>query len=223
MGAVHVTMAWRVLAAVATVAITAVPLGRGRVATGATQVDLETATFAGGCFWSMVRPFDQLPGVVSVVAGYTGGTFANPSYSAVSSGGTGHVEAVEVRYDPRKIGYGALLQVFWHNVDPLDASGQFCDRGEQYRSEIFYHDSAQQQQAEASEAAVTHGGRLPGRVVTQIMSAGRFYVAEDYHQGYYSKHPIAYRIYRWGCGRDKRLQQLWGASAASGAVPSTEG
>lgn len=214
------TVTWQVIAVAAAMVV---PMRSRSVAAGVEHGDREIATFAGGCFWSMVHPFDSLPGVVSVVAGYTGGTLANPSYSQVSSGGTGHVEAVEIRYDPRKIGYAALLQVFWHNVDPLDANGQFCDHGEQYRSEIFYHDSAQQREAEASEAAITHGRRLPSRIVTQILSAGPFYVAEDSHQGYYSKHPIAYGIYRWGCGRDRRLQQLWGSSAGQGAVPPTEG
>lgn len=204
-------------------AATVVPASSRSVASGAERVELETATFAGGCFWSMVHPFDTLPGVASVIAGYTGGTLANPSYSQVSSGGTGHVEAVEIRYDARKITYGALLQVFWHNVDPLDASGQFCDRGEQYRSEIFFHDSAQQQQAAASEAAIARRRGFPDRIVTQIVSAGPFYVAEDAHQGYYTKHAIAYRIYRWGCGRDRRLDQLWGTRAAKRDVRSIEG
>ena len=204
-------------------AVPALPAGVGRAAPAHTQTALETATFAGGCFWSMVHVFDEVPGVVSVVAGYTGGTIAHPSYSQVSSGGTGHAEAVEVQFDPRRIGYAALLRIFWHNVDPLDASGQFCDRGEQYRSEIFYRDSAQQDEAEASERAVAHGGRLPGPIVTQIVSASPFYAAEDYHQGYYHKHPVAYAIYRWGCGRDRRLHQLWGMHAAGGDGSSTEG
>jgi peptide-methionine (S)-S-oxide reductase len=198
---------------IAVTAALVVPMRSQSVAPGVEHGDLETATFAGGCFWSMVHPFDSLPGVVSVVAGYTGGTLANPSYSQVSSGGTGHVEAVEIRYDPRQIGYAALLAVFWRNVDPLDASGQFCDRGEQYRSEIFYHDSAQQREADASEAAITRGARFPGRIVTQILRAGPFYLAEDAHQGYYQKHAVAYGIYRWGCGRDRRLHQLWGPNA----------
>jgi peptide-methionine (S)-S-oxide reductase len=185
-------------------------------------MQLDTATFAGGCFWSMVHVFDAIPGVVSVVAGYTGGTLPNPTYSQVSSGGTGHAEAVQVEFDPQRIGYPALLRIFWRNVDPLDASGQFCDRGEQYRSEIFYRDSVQKGEAEESERAA-HSAHLPGTIVTQIVSAGPFYAAQEYHQGYYRKHPVAYAIYRWGCGRDRRLHQLWGASGGSGAGASTEG
>jgi peptide-methionine (S)-S-oxide reductase len=186
------------------------------------RAPLDTAIFAGGCFWSMVHVFDEIPGVVSVVAGYTGGALAHPSYSQVSSGGTGHAEAVQVQFDPQRVGYRALLRIFWHNVDPLDASGQFCDRGEQYRSEIFYRDSAQKGEAEASERAV-RSAHLPGPIVTQLVSAGPFYAAEAYHQDYYRKHPVAYGIYRWGCGRDRRLHQLWGASSAAGASTATEG
>jgi peptide-methionine (S)-S-oxide reductase len=204
----------------------AVRVGQGttspaHAATAAMHAPLDTAIFAGGCFWSMVHVFDAVPGVVAVVAGYTGGALPHPTYSQVSSGGTGHAEAVQVQFDPQRIGYPALLRIFWRNVDPLDAGGQFCDRGEQYRSEIFYRDSAQQRDAEASERAV-RSGHLPGTIVTQIVSAGPFYAAEEYHQAYYRKHPVAYAIYRWGCGRDRRLHQLWGASAV-GAGSSTEG
>ncbi len=204
--------------------VPAVRAGQGGTAPVRTppQTRLDTAAFAGGCFWSMVHVFDKIPGVVSVVAGYTGGALANPSYSQVSSGGTGHAEAVQVQFDPQRIGYPALLRIFWRNVDPLDASGQFCDRGEQYRSEIFYRDSAQKGEAEESGRAM-RSGQLPGAIVTQIVRAGPFYTAEAYHQGYYRKHPVAYAIYRWGCGRDKRLHQLWGASAGAGAGSSTEG
>ena len=196
--------------------------GTGPTRAAVTQVPLDTAIFAGGCFWSMVHVFDEVPGVVSVVAGYTGGALAHPSYSQVSSGGTGHAEAVQVQFDPQRIGYPALLRLFWRNVDPLDASGQFCDRGEQYRSEIFYRDSAQKGEAEASDRAV-RAVHLAGPIVTQIVSAGPFYAAEAYHQGYYHKHPVAYAIYRWGCGRDRRLQQIWGASARASAGSSTKG
>jgi len=208
---------------IAVAVATAIPVSRASIAAGAGRADLQTATFAGGCFWSMVHPFDTLPGVVSVVAGYTGGALARPTYSQVSSGGTGHAEAVEIRYDPTQISYGALLQVFWHTVDPLDASGQFCDRGEQYRSEIFYHDSAQLRQAQASETVAVHRLKVTGAVVTQIVSAGPFYVAEDYHQEYYKRHAIAYGIYKWGCGRDKRERQLWGPVPENGGGPATKG
>jgi peptide-methionine (S)-S-oxide reductase len=204
-------------------AMSAVPAGQGRGAPVSAQPGIETATFAGGCFWSMVHVFDGVPGVVSVVAGYTGGSIAHPSYSQVSSGGTGHAEAVQVQFDPKRIAYPALLHLFWRNVDPLDATGQFCDRGEQYRSEIFYHDSSQMEAADASERAVVRSGHLRGPIVTQIVPAGPFYAAEAYHQGYYQKHPIAYAIYRWGCGRDRRLHQIWGTDAAAGDGPSTEG
>jgi peptide-methionine (S)-S-oxide reductase len=223
----RVWLSWPILLAsivpsVVVTVVPATPLGRGTTPaqTAAARASLDTALFAGGCFWSMVHVFDDVPGVVSVVAGYTGGALAHPSYSQVSSGGTGHAEAVQVQFDPQRIGYAALLRIFWHNVDPLDASGQFCDRGEQYRSEIFYRDSAQKGEAEASDRVV-RSGHLPGPIVTQIVSAGPFYAAEAYHQGYYRKHPVAYAIYRWGCGRDRRLHQIWGASA--GAASSTEG
>jgi len=167
-----------------------------------------TATFAGGCFWCMVPPFEKLPGVVSVTSGYTGGHAVNPTYEEVSAGGTGHVEAVQIIYDPKKIGYEKLLDAFWHNVDPLDASGQFCDRGSTYRSEIFYHGEEQKRLAEQSKAAVEKQLKRP--VVTEIRPAGPFYAAEAYHQDYYKKNPVRYEFYRYSCGRDQRLEQLWG-------------
>jgi peptide-methionine (S)-S-oxide reductase len=173
---------------------------------------LDTATFAGGCFWCMVHPFDQLPGVTQVTSGYTGGTVADPTYRAVSSGTTGHAESVQVLYDPTKIGYTALLDVFWHNVDPLDGGGQFCDRGTQYRSEIFYHGAAQQHAADSSKAALEQSKRFAQPIVTQIVAASAFYPAEGYHQDYYKKNPVRYRFYRWNCGRDQRLKQVWGAT-----------
>lgn len=167
-----------------------------------------TATFAGGCFWCMVHPFDELPGVLSVTSGYTGGHKANPTYEEVSAGGTGHVEAVQIVYDPAKISYDKLLNVFWHNVDPLDGNGQFCDRGSTYRSEIFYHNEEQRRLAERSKTAVEK--QLKKTVVTEIRPASIFYAAEDYHQDYYKKNPLRYRYYRYSCGRDQRLEQLWG-------------
>jgi|SRR6185369_10056920 len=167
-----------------------------------------TATFAGGCFWCMEHPFDQLPGVLSVTSGYTGGTKDHPSYEQVSSGGTGHAESVQVVYDPAKITYQKLLEVFWHNIDPVAANRQFCDIGEQYRSAIFYQDEAQRQLAEASKAEVQKRFKQP--VATQIVAAKTFWPAEPYHQHYYKKNPVQYRFYRFGCGRDQRLAEIWG-------------
>ena len=167
------------------------------------------ATFAGGCFWCMEGPFDKLPGVISTTSGYTGGTKANPTYEEVSNGGTGHRESVEVVYDPRKVTYAQLLDTFWHNVDPTDNSGQFCDHGPQYRSAIFYHDAEQKRLAEASKAAL----EKRFRVATDILSASQFWRAEEYHQDYYKKNPIRYHFYRFNCGRDQRLEQIWGKAA----------
>lgn len=169
-----------------------------------------TATFAGGCFWCMEAPFDVLDGVVSTTSGYTGGHVANPSYEQVSAGGTGHAEAVEVVYDPNVIDYRTLLDVFWRNVDPYDAAGQFCDRGSQYRSAIFVHDEKQRRLAEESLAALQRAGRIDGAVATEITAAGPFYPAEEYHQNYYEKNPIRYNFYRFTCGRDGRLDEVWG-------------
>ena len=176
----------------------------------ADQTGLAKATFAGGCFWCMQPPFDKLDGVVSTTAGYTGGHKVNPTYHEVSAGGTGHAEAVEITYDPKRIGYDKLLDVFWHNVDPTDAGGQFCDRGDQYRSEIFTHDDEQKKLAEASKAALEKSKPFKEPIATKIVPATAFYAAEDYHQEYYKKNPLRYKIYRYGCGRDKRLEQLWG-------------
>ena len=171
---------------------------------------LALATFAGGCFWCMEPPFDELPGVVSTTSGYTGGRNANPTYEQVSSGTTGHAESVLVRYDPKKVSYETLLEVFWRNIDPLTANRQFCDRGPQYRSAIFYHDEEQRRLAQSSKEALN--GRFAEPIVTQIEPAGAFYPAEEYHQDYYKKNPVRYRLYRWNCGRDARLSQVWGRS-----------
>jgi len=172
------------------------------------------ATFAGGCFWCMEGPFDRLPGVISTTSGYTGGSVKRPSYEQVSSGTTGHAEAVDVVYDPSKVTYEQLLDVFWHNVDPLDRGGQFCDRGNQYRTAIFYHDAEQQRLAEQSKEALDASGKLKKKIVTEIVPAGEFYAAEDYHQEYYIRNPIRYKYYRFNCGRDDRLKQLWGEAPA---------
>jgi len=171
------------------------------------------ATFAGGCFWCMEPPFDKLPGVVSTTSGYIGGDRANPKYEEVSSGGTGHYEAVQIVFDPTKVTYPQLLEVFWHNVDPLDASGQFCDRGEQYRTAIFAHSDGQREAAEKSKRALDASKRLPKPIVTPILDATTFYAAEDYHQNYYEKNPVRYKFYRTGCRRDARLEQVWGEDA----------
>jgi peptide-methionine (S)-S-oxide reductase len=171
------------------------------------------ATFAGGCFWCMEPPYEKLPGVVEVISGYTGGSKANPTYEQVSGGSTGHAEAVQVIYDPKKVTYEQLLDVFWHNIDPTVKDRQFCDSGTQYRSAIFYMDNAQRQAAEASLAALQKSKPFKEPIVTQVAMAGAFYPAEDYHQDYYKKNPVRYQIYRSGCGRDARLKQLWGDKA----------
>jgi peptide-methionine (S)-S-oxide reductase len=174
------------------------------------QANRAAATFAGGCFWCEETAFEGLPGVASVTSGYAGGQAKNPSYEQVSAGSTGHAESGQVVYDPAQISYPRLLEVFWHNVDPLDAGGQFCDRGTQYRSAIFYADDEQRREAEASKTALEKDPRFRGKIVTQIVPVGTFYPAEEYHQDFYKKNPERYRQYRQGCGRDARLKQLWG-------------
>jgi peptide-methionine (S)-S-oxide reductase len=171
------------------------------------------ATFAGGCFWCMEPPFDALEGVHSTTSGYIGGRVVEPSYEQVSSGGTGHIEAVQVVYDPALVDYETLLDVFWRNVDPTDAGGQFCDRGEQYGTAIFVHTPEQRMVAEASRRSLIESHRLGAPIVTPIRFATEFYVAEDYHQNYYETHPVRYKFYRRGCGRDGVLERLWGGSA----------
>lgn len=167
-----------------------------------------TAIFAGGCFWCMEPPFEKLKGVVSVYSGYTGGRTQNPTYEQVSAGYTGHYEAVLVTYDPRQITYGALLDVFWRNIDPLDRNGQFCDKGDQYRAAIFYETPAERQLAEQSKANVA---RTKGwSVATAVLPRAPFYLAESYHQDYSKKNPVRYKFYRFNCGRDTRLEHLWG-------------
>lgn len=173
------------------------------------------ATFAGGCFWCMEHPFDSLEGVISVTPGYTGGTKKNPTYQEVSAGGTGHAESVQIVYDPAKIGYGKLLEVFWHNIDPTTPNRQFCDVGSQYRPAIFYHDEEQKRLAEASKRDLEKTKPFKESVVTEIAPASEFYPAEEYHQHYYKKNPVRYKFYRYNCGRDQRLKELWGAKAGS--------
>ena len=171
---------------------------------------LARATFAGGCFWCMEPPFDKLDGVVSTTSGYIGGHTKNPTYEAVSAGGTGHAEAVEIAYDPARIGYAKLLDVFWRNIDPTVRNRQFCDVGDQYRSAIFYHDAEQRRLAEQSKAALEKSRPFPQPIVTEIVAAGVFTPAEAYHQDYYPKNPVRYKFYRYRCGRDQRLEELWG-------------
>jgi peptide-methionine (S)-S-oxide reductase len=171
------------------------------------------ATFAGGCFWCMEPPFDKLDGVISTTSGYIGGNVPRPTYEAVSAGRTGHTEAVQVVYDPARIGYDKLLYVFWRNVDPMDGQGQFCDRGSQYRPAIFFHDDEQRRLAEASLSELK--GRFKDPIAVQIVSAPEFYAAEDYHQDYYQKNPARYRFYHFGCSRDSRLKQIWGKEAGA--------
>jgi peptide-methionine (S)-S-oxide reductase len=170
------------------------------------------AIFAGGCFWCMEPPFDKLPGVLSTTSGYTGGRVPNPTYEQVSAGGTGHAEAVQVTYDPTRIGYAQLLDVFWRNIDPLAVDRQFCDVGDQYRSAIFPIGAEQQRLAEASKRALQDSGRFDRPIATQIVAASRFYPAERYHQDYYKKNPVRYKFYRFNCGRDQQLEELWGKS-----------
>ncbi len=168
------------------------------------------ATFAGGCFWCMEPPFDELDGVISTTSGYIGGKTKNPTYEQVSSGTTGHAEALQVVYDPKKITYEKLLEVYWRNIDPFAADGQFCDLGNQYRSAIFYHDANQKSAAEKSKKAIQARFKQP--VLTEITAAAVFYPAEEYHQDYYKKNPVRYKLYSHGCGRAQRLEEVWGAA-----------
>jgi methionine-S-sulfoxide reductase len=168
------------------------------------------ATFAGGCFWCVEEAFEKVPGVISAVSGYIGGTVPNPTYEQVSKETTGHAEAVRVTYEPSKVSYEQLVDWFWRNIDPTQAGGQFCDLGSSYRSAIFVHGDAQRKVAEATRQALQASGRLKQPIVTEINEATVFYEAEDYHQDYYKKNPNRYRFYKFNCGRAQRLEQLWG-------------
>jgi peptide-methionine (S)-S-oxide reductase len=179
----------------------------------ASERPVAVATFAGGCFWCMEAPFDKLDGVISTTSGYTGGIVVNPTYEQVSGGRTGHAEAVQVVYDPSKVTYEKLLDVFWHNIDPTVRDRQFCDIGSQYRSAIFVHDAEQKRLALASKAELDKNKPFKAPVVTEIVDAKQFWPAEEYHQDYYVKNPVRYRYYRSGCGRDARLKELWGERA----------
>ena len=171
------------------------------------------ATFAGGCFWCMEPPYDKLPGVISTTSGYMGGTVKNPTYRQVSSGSTGHAEVVQVLYDPSKVTYDTLLEVFWHNIDPTVKDRQFCDGGTQYRSTIFVHTDEQRMLAEKSKELLGMTKPFKEPIVTPVVAATEFWPAEEYHQDYYKKNPVQYTFYRTSCGRDARLKALWGAAA----------
>jgi methionine-S-sulfoxide reductase len=171
----------------------------------------QVAVFAGGCFWCTESDFEKLDGVVSAESGYIGGHIKNPSYKQVSAGGSGHTEAVQVIFDDQKVSFSDLVEYFWKTIDPTDGGGQFCDRGQQYRSEIFYLSEEQHSIAKASKKALANSGLLKSEIATQLTPSSRFYLAEDYHQDYYLKNPVRYNYYRWGCGREKRLEALWGA------------
>lgn len=172
--------------------------------------DPAKAYFAGGCFWCMEEAFEQVEGVISVASGYMGGTVANPRYEQVSGGSTGHAESVEVSYDPAKVSYQKLLDVFWRNVDPITPNAQFCDHGSQYRSAVFYGTDEEQRLSEESKAAIERSKRFSAPIATQLVKASVFYQAEDYHQDYYKKNPLRYKYYKYGCGRAQRLESLWG-------------
>jgi len=184
----------------------------------AAENGLEIATFAGGCFWCVESDFDGVPGVVKTVSGYAGGSVADPTYRQVVEGGTGHREAVQVFYDPKKVTYATLLDVFWHSVDPTDGGGQFCDRGRSYTTAIFANSPAQKKLADDSKRTLENAGTLAVPIVTAVETAGPFYPAEDYHQDYYKKNPVRYKFYRYSCGRDGRLRSLWGADALRGTT-----
>lgn len=176
----------------------------------AEQDNLETVVFAGGCFWCMEPSYDKLDGVVSTVSGYSGGSAANANYNAVSSSITQHYEVIEITYDPTKVNYSKLLEVFWRNIDPTDDKGQFCDKGPQYRAAIFYKNDEQRQLAQQSLDKINQTKSFGGKVVTEIVAASPFYAAEAYHQDYYQRNPVRYKFYRYSCGRDQRLKELWG-------------
>jgi peptide-methionine (S)-S-oxide reductase len=171
------------------------------------------ATFAGGCFWCMEEAFEGVPGVLSVVSGYTGGHLPDPTYQQVSAGTTGHAEAIEVLYDPTRVSYSKLLEVFWRNIDPITPNAQFCDHGSQYRAAIFYHNDEQQKLAEQSKQALIDSKRFSAPIVTEIVMVSTFYPAEEYHQDYYKKNPLRYKFYKYNCGRAQRLEERWGGKS----------
>jgi peptide methionine sulfoxide reductase msrA/msrB len=187
---------------------------------GSGDATFGVATFAGGCFWCTEASFEKLEGVLEVVSGYTGGEESDPTYEQVAAGITGHAEAIQVRYDPSRTTYGDLLELFWHEVDPTDPSGQFVDRGRQYRTAIFYHDEEQRKLAEESKAALEQSGRYDAPIATEILPAKAFYPAEEYHQDYFRKNPLRYQYYRWRSGRDQFLERVWGEAEKRKTEPS---
>jgi peptide-methionine (S)-S-oxide reductase len=172
--------------------------------------NLGKAYFAGGCFWSMELAFEKVEGVLSVTSGFMGGTVANPSYEEVSAGRTGHAESIEVVYDPAKVSYQKLLDAFWHNIDPTTPNAQFCDYGNEYRTAVFFQTDEEKRLSEASKRAIEQSKRFNEPIVTQIVMASQFYPAEEYHQDFYKKNPVRYKLYQYNCGRAKRLEELWG-------------
>ena len=207
--------AWLAVAALGALIVVVLAAAQGRDDAGAELAitsfgQVAVATFAGGCFWCMEPPYDGIDGVISTIAGYVGGHLDNPSYAQVSSGTTGHTEAVEITYDPALVSYEELLEIFWRNIDPTTPDRQFCDRGSQYRSGIFYHNDAQKQAALASLEKIEKNKPFKAPIRTAIVAATEFFQAEDYHQDFYLKNPIRYKYYRFNCGRDQRLRQLWG-------------
>jgi len=182
----------------------------GKNSKSSSMPDLRQATFAGGCFWCMEPPFEKLPGVSKVISGYTGGKKENPKYKEVATGSTDHVEAIEIHYDSSTISYNDLLEVLWRNIDPTDGSGQFVDRGKQYRPAIFYHDKDQKNLAEKSRNKLEKSKRFKNKIETKIIKATKFYAAEEYHQDFYKKSTVRYKIYRMGSGRDQFLKKYWG-------------
>lgn len=181
---------------------------------------LQKAIFAGGCFWCMEAPFEEIPGVVAVISGYTGGSRANPTYEQVSTGASGHVEAIQVYYDPKKVSYDKLLEVFWRNVDPTDPDGQFVDQGSQYKTGIYYYDEEQKKLAEESKKKLAASGKYSSPLVTPILAAAPFYKAEDYHQGYYKTHPFQYRAYKMNSGRVQFIEKIWGKKEEAQSKPA---
>jgi peptide-methionine (S)-S-oxide reductase len=213
----------RILAALLALAVLAAPCSvrsapSASAAVPAGKPEVKHATFAGGCFWCMETAFEGRPGIVAVISGFSGGKESNPTYGEVSAGRTGHMESVEVVYHPSEISYERLLEIYWHNIDPTQGDGQFCDHGAQYRSAIFVRDAGERSLAERSKSAITNSKALHAPIVTRILPFTGFWPAEEYHQDYYRKNPDDYHRYREGCGRDRRLQELWGAEA--GAKPA---
>jgi peptide-methionine (S)-S-oxide reductase len=213
---------WGSLAALIVGVVAAIGSAQAQsTATGPAPAGLAKATFAGGCFWCVESDFDKVPGVVSTTSGYTGGKLANPSYEQVSSKTTGHAEAVEVVFDPKVVSYDQLLDYFWRTIDPTTKDRQFCDAGSPYRTAIYVQDAQQLAAAQASLARIEKSKPFKEPIVTEIVLAGPFYAAEDYHQDYYKKNPVRYKYYRNGCGREARLQQLWGSLPVPPGVASS--